>query len=284
MNKKLLIIIISLFGSIVFAKETENHSILIYGHNQLDGYDDNETDKTVEQILYSSFDIEAYKSNYLLPVTYDGVDHVGRKNIETKFQISFKKSIFDNLFGLDENIYMAYTQTSWWQTTAESSPFREINYEPKIFIDLPFSYMQSPLKLYSVGIVHESNGRLMESRSWNRAYVSAIFQYYGIFIEPEIWHRFSENEKVSLNDTHGDDNPDILDYLGHGQLEISYPYKKYVFSTTFKKESLQFDCTFSILGYKDLFGYLQYFKGYGESLIDYNEKVEKIGIGFAISN
>ena len=264
-------------------KTNKNNAILVYGNNQLDGYSDKETDKTVEQILYSTFDIEAYKPNYLLPVTYDSINHTGRKNLETKFQISFKKSLSNNFFGLDERIYMAYTQTSWWQTSAPSAPFRETNYEPEIFVDIPFMYTQSPLKAYRLGIVHQSNGRFTQSRSWNRAYISGIFQYSGIFFEPKVWYRFKEDEKTSPTDTKGDDNPDILDYLGYGQLEISYPYKEHLFSTTLRKKSVQLDWTFPIFGYKDLFGYFQYFKGYGESLVDYDEKVEKIGIGFAIT-
>ena len=267
----------------------KDKNIVSYGNNSIKSYDNNETDKTIKQIIYSAFDIEPYRMNYLLPVTYDNKNHEQhdghkyRKNVETKFQISFKKSLFENTFGLDDKLYLAYTQTSWWQTTAPSSPFRETNYEPEIFLDIPYASSQSLLKSYRVGLVHQSNGKLVKSRSWNRAYLSGIFQYSGLFFEPKIWYRFKEDKKRDITDVDGDDNPDILNYLGYGDITISYPYEKHLFSTKLMKKSVQVDWTFPLFGLKDVYGYLQYFNGYGESLVDYDEKVEKIGLGFAVT-
>ena len=321
MNKKISIVIVALFGSFVFASDatdtlnlakmyekdgdiqkamqqykkaalmlvdtTEAYisdtNLTTFGNNSIESYGDKETDKTVKQIIYSAFDIEPYRMNYLLPVTYDNKEHALRKSIETKFQISFKKSLFENIFGVDDKLFLAYTQTSWWQTTAPSAPFRETNYEPEIFLDIPFTSSQSILKSYRVGLAHQSNGRLAQSRSWNRAYLSGKILYSGILIEPRVWYRFKEDEKTNPSDINGDDNPDILDYLGYGDLTISYPYKKNLFSSIVRKKSIQLDWTFPIYGLKDVFGYLQYFNGYGESLVDYDEKVEKIGLGFAIT-
>lgn len=327
LNKKLMIVIISLLSTILFANEAEDalkiakvyekngnykeameqykkaalllsepiktvkktDKIKTFGKNSIESYQNENTDKTIEQIIYSTFDIEAYRMNYLLPVTYDSKNHAqhdgnqNRKSVETKFQISFKKKLSKNLFGLNESIYLGYTQTSWWQTAADSSPFRETNYEPELFVDFPHDSEQSALKSYRVGIVHESNGRLAESRSWNRLYISSIFQYQGIFFQPRVWYRFQEDEKTSATDVDGDDNPDILDYLGYGDITISYPYNKHLFSSIIRRKSVQLDWTFPIFGLNDIYGYIQVFSGYGESLIDYNEKVNKIGLGFSIT-
>ncbi len=267
----------------------KDDSIVTYGNNSIESYDNNETDETVKQIIYSAFDVEPYRMNYLLPVTYDGKDHTThdghgyREDIESKFQISFKKSLFENMFGLDERLYFAYTQTSWWQTSAPSAPFRESNYEPELFLDIPYESSDSVLKSYRVGLVHQSNGRFAKSRSWNRAYLSSILQYNGLFVEPRVWYRFDEDEKENINDMDGDDNPNILDYLGYGDIVISYPYKEHTFSTKLMKRSVQVDWTFPVFGLKDMYGYLQMFSGYGESLVDYDERVEKVGLGFAIT-
>jgi len=326
-NKKLLIVIISLLSTIVYANEAidaiemakmyekqgdiqkameqykkaalmmakpkknyiQNKNIVTFGKNSIKSYGNEKTDRTVKQIIYSEFDIEPYRINYLLPVTYDSKDHTVHDNykirddFETKFQLSFKKRLFENIFGLQDKLYVAYTQTSWWQTSAASSPFRETNYEPEMFLDIPYGKKQSILKSYRVGLVHQSNGKLSTSRSWNRAYISGVFQYSGIFFEPKVWYRFKEHTKVNATDFSGDDNPDILDYLGYGEITISYPYKEYIFSSKIRKKSIQLDWTFPIFGLTDVYGYLQYFNGYGESLVDYNEKVNKIGLGFAIT-
>ena len=273
-------------------QEQQKDIIAQNGKNTIEGYNDPKTDETVEEMIYSTFNIEAYRMNYLLPVTYDTRSHpktikggysYEREDVETKFQISFKKSLSEDLMGFDEKIYVAYTQTSWWQTTADSAPFRETNYEPEIFVDIPYNDSESVLKSYRLGLVHQSNGRLLTSKSWNRVYLSGIFQYSGIFFEPKVWYRFDEDEKTDPTDVKGDDNPDILDYLGYGEVAISYPYKEHLFSTLVRKKSVQLDWTFPIFGQDDVYGYLQYFNGYGESLVDYDEKVEKIGIGFAIT-
>ncbi len=255
----------------------------------LESYTDEETKETIEQIIDDKFGVKPYRMNYLLPATYNFVEHTGRKRFETKFQVSFKKRVSANLFGFDESIYLAYTQTSYWQTASASSPFRESNYEPELFAIFPYK-TNSPLKAYRVGIVHQSNGQGGElSRSWNRIYLQGYFQYLGAFISPRVWYRIPEHKKTSLTDSSGDDNPDIYKYMGYGDLSISYPYKKHLFSLTLRnnlrsknKGAVQFDWTFPILN-NGVFGYLQLFSGYGESLIDYNKRNDKIGIGFAIT-
>ncbi len=234
---------------------------------------------------------EPYKTNYILLGTYDSVKHSDRKQFETKFQISIKKKLFSNLFGFENQLYFGYTQKSFWQTAEKSSPFRETNYAPELFLNIPNSKKNSTLKSYKVGLLHESNGRDgIYSRSWNRVYIQAIFKYKNISILPRAWYRIPERDKTSPLDANGDDNPDIWNYLGYGDLKIVLPYKKNMFSLTLRdnlrtsnnKGSLLFDWSFPVTK-SNIYLYLQVFSGYGESLIDYNIRNNKIGIGFAIS-
>ncbi|MDX1809356.1 MAG: phospholipase A [Sulfurospirillaceae bacterium] len=267
--------------------------ILQFGHNSISGYTNGYTNNTVKQIILSTFDVKAYKMNYLLPFTHDFVSHQGRRDFETKFQISFKKVLAKNLLGLHDELFLGYTQTSWWQTSAKSAPFRETNYAPEFFMMIPNADEQSVLKAYKIGLLHQSNGQGgLLSRSWNRVYLSGIFQMDGAFIIPRAWYRIPEKKKTDIYDTNGDDNPDIYNYLGYGDLTIAYPYKQNFFTLLLRNNlrfhgnnhgAVQFDWTFPLKAVKDMFGYIQIFSGYGESLIDYNKRNNRIGIGFAIT-
>lgn len=258
----------------------------IYG-SLLKSYEDNpKTYSTVEQMMTKVFDIAPYKTNYLLPATYNNVNYADeRKNVETKFQLSFQKSLSDNLLGLHETFAIGYTQTSWWQTAENSAPFRETNYQPEIFMVMPHFDTESFIKAYQFGLLHESNGRdIPQSRSWNRVYAKAYLQLGGLIVSPRVWYRIPE-------DALDDDNPNIEEYLGYGDLELLYPWGVHTFRIiarhnmnfdSTQKGSAQLDWTFPMWD-KNLFGYIQLFSGYGESLIDYNKRSDRIGIGFALS-
>lgn len=234
--------------------------------------------------LQNALGIELYKFNYLLPVTYaKTVPDDGRKSVETKFQISLAKPLFYDVFGLRESLVVAYTQTSWWQITKTSAPFRETNYQPEIFLNFtsPKYLEQIGMKNLKFGILHESNGRDgSDSRSWNRAYVQGDFVYGNFSASPRAW--------IVLGDK--GDNKDILKYIGHGDLRLSYKLNDQIFSLMLRN-NLHFDKTnkgaaelsymFPIFS-TGVYGYLQYFTGYGESLIDYNRHTDKIGLGFVI--
>jgi phospholipase A1 len=256
-----------------------------YLKNLTSEYEDNETKNTVAQIINSLFDIETYRANYFLPLNYDFKSHKdNRKHSETLFQLSFKKDLIKNFFGFNEVFGVAYTQRSWWQLYKHSSPFRETNYLPEFYLSIPWYSNKSMIKNYKLGFLHESNGQGgKNSRSWNRLYAEIILQYKGVFIAPRIWYRLKESEKY-------DDNKDILEYIGYGDLILSYPHKNQLFTLLLRnnfdfddnKGAVQFDWTFPIAKSK-MFGYVRYFDGYGESLIDYNKKIRRIGIGLALS-
>ena len=234
--------------------------------------------------LQNALGIELYKFNYLLPVTYaKTVPDDGRKSVETKFQISLAKPLFYDVFGLRESLVAAYTQTSWWQITKTSAPFRETNYQPEIFLNFasPKYLEQIGVKNLKFGLLHESNGRDgTNSRSWNRAYVQGDLVYGNLTISPRVWSVIGEKN----------DNKEILNYIGHGDLRLSYKLNDQIFSLMLRN-NLHFDKTnkgaaeisymFPIFS-SGVYGYLQYFTGYGESLIDYDRHTDKVGLGFVI--
>ncbi|MBU0925468.1 phospholipase A [bacterium] len=255
---------------------------------QINKVKDKETDESLQQLVTKDFNLYPYKKNYLLPATYNFNEIDDRKQLETAFQISIEKPITYNFFGLDESISAAYTQKSFWQTAKDSSPFRETNYEPEVFIQFPYKDSET-FKAYKISLIHTSNGRNNEeSRSWNRAYIEGYFQLSNLFLVPKIWYRIPEASG-------DDDNSDIEDYYGKGELTLLYAYKKHTFELMLRnnlefnsgnKGAAELNWTFPLpnfLSTENSYGLLQVFSGYGNSLIDYDQEIHKIGLGIAFS-
>jgi len=224
-----------------------------------------------------------YRENYLLPLTW-GNRAARSEDAELKFQLSFKQH-------LGRNFYLAYTQKSFWRILdgADSRPFRETNYNPQAFYHLERRPEPRLAWGADLGFEHESNGaREPGSRSWNRLFVAPFIQYGGLRTELKVWHRISEKVKEDPLDPTGDENPDIEDFYGYGELRVAYEtprrYRsslmlRYNFAT--RKGGVQLD--FSIpTGAENLYFYGQLWTGYGESLIDYNRSLTRYGIGLLI--
>jgi phospholipase A1 len=205
-------------------------------------------------------------------------------SIEAKFQLSLKTKLVDNLFDGNGDLWIGYTQQSNWQAynSVESEPFRETNYAPEIFtawrtgLDLPLGWRW---QMVNLGFVHQSNGRTEPlSRSWNRVYAQFGLERgdWQLYLRP--WLRVEEGSD--------DDNPDIEDYLGHGDLRLLWRKGGHDLGLTTRwspsdnRGALQLDWHYPLKG--DLKAYLQLFHGYGETLIDYNHRQTAIGLGVSL--
>ena len=243
------------------------------------------------------FVITPHKPNYILPFTYNSRpnDTSGEiDNTELKFQLSFKVPLSQDLFGSGGKLDFAYTQVSFWQmySSANSAPFRETNYEPELMLSFAddtklFGFTS---RLIAFGLVHQSNGKTVpDSRSWNRLYASFVLERRNFYLVLKPWYRLREDPKAYPLDPKGDDNPDIEDYLGHGEMTILYLRGNrslaVMLRNNFKSQhrgAVQIDWSVPLQG--KLRGYVQYFNGYGESLIDYDHSCNRIGIGVMLSD
>lgn len=211
------------------------------------------------------------------------------KSMEAKFQLSLKTKAVENIFGNNGDIWLAYTQSSRWQVynSEESRPFRETNYEPEASIVFRTNYDLFGLDWRMLGLTfnHQSNGRSDPlSRSWNRVMLNLGFERNNFALMLRPWYRFEE-------DLPDDNNPDIVDYVGRGDLTAFYRWKDHDFSLMLRhtlkggddsRGAAQFDWSFPISG--RLRGHFQLFDGYGESLIDYNHKATYVGLGVSLMN
>lgn len=234
--------------------------------------------------FFNIFGIYPYKENYFLFWTYDTDDKPDRKNSEAKFQLSLMKPLFHNLLGLNEIYAFAYTQQSYWQIFADSSPFRETNYEPEFFILFPIRN-EHGLKGFRLSFNHQSNGQgEPKSKSWNRIIGEVLLKIGTVKISLQAWYRIPEKKE-------DDDNPDILHYVGNGQLEVYIPIKEHLvkfrvrdnLKTKNNRGLLEVGWSFPVPMFRKTYIYIQYVNGYGESLIDYKRRVQRIGVGVMLT-
>ena len=140
-------------------------------------------------------------------------------------------------------------------------------------------------RLLGLTFNHQSNGRSDPlSRSWNRVMLNVGFERDNFALMLRPWYRLDE-------DAGDDNNPDIKDYVGRGDLTAFYRWNEHDFSLMLRhslkggddsRGAAQFDWAFPISG--KLRGHFQLFDGYGESLIDYNHRATYVGLGVSLMN
>lgn len=243
-----------------------------------------------------------YRPTYILPITWvkdpnsrptsprlgaSAYDYDLERE-EAKYQISFKVPLLTGMLDERTTLWFGYTQKSFWQVynQDDSAPFRETNYEPEIFMryqtDLKIG--KGTLNAMTLGFNHQSNGQSEpRSRSWNRIMGSAAYSYDRWLFLVQPWYRIPENSE--------DDNADIERYLGYANYTTVYKLSE---DRTFSlnvmnnlrsdgnKTSVEFGYSFPMGD--TVKGFFQYYNGYGESLIDYNQRIERVGIGIMLND
>ena len=212
-----------------------------------------------------------------------------------QIQLSFKLRLYEpadkNSRRFLDNLYFAYTQAAFWDLTADSKPFLDTNYIPSFFYYVPNTDWRVGGNAVGIaaGYEHESNGKDgSESRSIDTLFVRPYFtfgdtsDFYWTF-SPKIYAYIEKSE-----------NPDIQKYRGYGDFRFTYGknddwqtawiLRKGTKSSAFSSD-LQFTYPLNKL-LPGLSGYLmaQYFTGYGETLLNYNQREPwSVRVGYAIS-
>lgn len=249
-----------------------------------------------------TFGMRAYRPVYILP--WVGASDVNQlpsspspghtvdrsENLDASelvFQVSLKTKAWQGVFGEIGDLWLAYTQSSRLQlyNSARSRPFRETDYEPEILLVFAtdFHLLGWRGHLLSVGINHESNGRdEPRSRSWNRITASIGLERESWTLTLRPWWRVPESASQ-------DDNPDIEDYIGRADLllvrhaghhELTALLRHTLAGGERSRSAVQLDWAFPIRG--NLRGHVQLFDGYGDSLIDYNFRSTRLGLGISL--
>ena len=223
----------------------------------------------------------------------------GPDSPSAKFQVSFKYRILNSDGALAEHLppltgfHVGYTQTSLWDLNRPSAPFLDSSYKPELLYSLErvdrgkwADWFRLDLQ---AGAQHESNGREgAESRSLNIAYLRTAVQFgkenhLQLTLIPRAW--------VYL--TGLDENPNLPRYRGYVDLRTVLGWEHGLQLSSIarmgddaEKGSLQLDLSYPmsrlLSGSFSLYLHAQYFTGYGESLLYYNERSSIFRAGISL--
>lgn len=219
----------------------------------------------------------------------------GYLNEELRFTLSVKKE-------LGNSIYFGYSQKAYWQILDQthSRPFRSFEHNPEVFWQFDGAWGLPRLRL---GLwEHESNGEqtrydaqgkeVNPSRSWNRSYLLALGDLApGWQAGGKLWVLLDRKETKGIS--YYQDNPDLKDHLGNGELVLQWQGQQLGSNVLLRQGylpqtlSLQGEATLKLAPWwggadkgADLF--LQAFSGYGDSLLDYNRRIDQVSLGFRL--
>lgn len=236
---------------------------------------------------------------------------MGDMENQTKYQFSFMYAL---LYPFNIGLYFGYTQTSLWKIYDKSSPFIDTNYNPEffysfkngnnIFNDTVISeHMDFDIGFYE----HKSNGRDdIESRGMDRAYAKLNLYTYVDLVEMgvsgKVWYYYNLSRK----------NTDYYEYSGPGEVEVFAQLhrkgnsldqeriyvKGGVGGTYFGREVkgnenhwgysgkgwIEAGLSLRIISVRvQPYLFLNYYYGYNEFMLEYNEKTEHaVRIGFTL--
>lgn len=223
----------------------------------------------------------------------------GSDSPNAKFQISFKYRLLNDRGWVARNapllvgFHLGYTQTSLWDLNAPSAPFYDTSYRPELLYSWDRVVGGGPTNWFRLdlqgGLQHESNGKdTPDSRSINIAYLRPRITFgketgLQLTLAPRAW--------VYVADV--DDNPDIADYRGYGDLRAVLGWKRGLqvsalgrLGQDWSQGSITVDATYPLMqpptGSFSIYLHAQYFTGYGESFLGYRERSDVFRAGISL--
>jgi phospholipase A1/A2 len=222
---------------------------------------------------------------------------------EFQFSLKYRLFSFSNEDNFAENaadhFFFAYTQTSFWDLISRDPSFYDSSYKPSLFFYYTNILQSSSTNLFELdlqpGAEHESNGK---GGTGERSLYTAYLQPTANFRLPQNFF-FTLQPRARTYFLVGENNPDIANYRGYVDLLAALGWKdpnseeKVEFSTkitlgdTWKYPGLKFDLRFNLARIFWLKAFnptiqIQYFTGYGQTLLQYNQSSSAIRAGLCL--
>jgi phospholipase A1 len=210
----------------------------------------------------------------------------GNQQDQTLLQFSFKYAVLKN-----RDLFIGYTQTSWWRLYDDSSPFYLTHYNPEVFYQLRTEV--PGLNMITFGFFeHKSNGMSgAQSRSYDSSYIK---------FTTDIWKFQLVNKFYAMYNLDGG-NYDLVKYTGWWNPSLAYRFHVidyFVYESIavgfaaggvapdfINRGAVSVDLTFGIPFMNDQITPMltfQYFRGYGVNLYDYDKLSQNFRAGIVL--
>jgi phospholipase A1 len=234
----------------------------------------------ISELLDNMPNFAMYKDNYFIT----GVPTnrtIDKYSTDAKFQISIRQRLTKTVLPFNTFLMLTYTQKSFWDIYAKSSPFADNNYNPGLAILKPIIYNKQLRGMVSFAQEHESNGKdSINSRAWDYFVLSGSYFFNRYFsIQSKIWAGWL-----------GEENKDLYKYRGYGLIAFNYRSNNdrlWVSAVINPREKFcnlntQLEVSIKLSKKVNQYLFLQWYNGYGESLLEYNQYTSMIRVGLCI--
>jgi phospholipase A1 len=206
----------------------------------------------------------------------------GDNQNQTKFQINID---FALIYPFETGLFLSYTQVAKWNIYDQSSPFKDINHNPSIF------WQKNNLGYFDfiriIPYSHKSNGRDGDaSRGIDRYFIEAQISY-NLFS----WLNIGMREKAGGFYAISNKNHDIKRYIGYfeteGFIQVKdklgyFEHERLYAKGEWTHKFYWLECGLTIRIFSDKIRpdfYIQWYKGYGEFLLNYNKYTNAVRAG-----
>ena len=236
---------------------------------------------SVRAILDKQPYFSLFKDNYFIGGIPIG-EKITSRNSDVKFQISVSQRLTKSKLPFDSYLFLQYTQKAFWNVFHASLPMRDLNFNPGIGLGHLIIRKNKYIGKAYVMVEHESNGRdSIENRSWNKLTLgAAVLLNKNWEVQFKGW--------IPVID--GKENDDILKYNGIFQVAANYRTDNRRLNLgliltkrlTWFSFNTQVELSYKFNNNENQYFFVQYYNGYGENLLEYNQFKSILRVGFVI--
>jgi len=222
-----------------------------------------------------------YRDNYIITGIPIGKE-INRFTTDVKFQISIQQRLTKSVLPLKSFLMLTYTQKSFWDLYADSAPFTDNNYNPGLTLVKPIISKEKLRGMALFALEHESNGKdSTDSRSTNYFVLTGIYFFNeSISVQGKLWAGWLGNENKDL----------YSKYRGYGLFVLNYRSikDKFWISAVINPRgkignfNTQLELNFKLHPKENQYFFIQWYNGYGESMIKYKQYTSMLRIGICM--